>query len=108
MNQENTSGKTLPVEWFAKLDLYVAELQFWWTDLEFGAKIFFVLLACLIINLVLIKIAWAIYGEKLTGMCFKGVLFLCYFFTKLTSGCWCTAIFAVAGRTCSIIAHRTH
>jgi len=43
----------------------------WWIDSDFQTKLLVVLLSCLMLNLILIRAAWRVYGECLTEMLTK-------------------------------------
>jgi len=44
----------------------------WWIESDFQTKLLVVLLSCLVLNLILIRAAWRVYGECLTEMLTKG------------------------------------
>jgi len=46
-------------------------IQAWWIESDFQTKLLVVLLSCLVVNLLLIRAAWGVYGECLTEMLTK-------------------------------------
>ena len=63
--------------WQNQLSVIFVELKTWWAGLELETKAFTALLVCLCTNIFLIRIAWNVYGDRLTQMFMKGRLFVC-------------------------------
>ena len=70
--------------WQNQLSVLFVELKTWWAGLELESKAFVALLVCLCTNIFLIRIAWNVYGDKLTQMFMKGWLFVCLSFLWYT------------------------
>jgi len=45
--------------------------QAWWVESDFQTKLLILLLSCLMLNLILIRIAWKTYGDRLSEMLMK-------------------------------------